>query len=67
MRIDESDEHSQNADLSITRSFEPGSNVTTARHDECWKQDRLIAGTQAGMQMDERTEELYAKDPICKS
>jgi hypothetical protein len=53
MEIDGSDEHPENADLAITGSREPGSNVTVERDLHPKKQLSRSCSVLHGMQIDE--------------
>jgi hypothetical protein len=57
MQIDESDEHSQNADSSIDESFEPDSNATLERDSHSEKHSLPICLTEEGMKTDESDEQ----------
>jgi hypothetical protein len=52
MKIDESDEHCQNADSAIDERREPESNVTVERDLQSQKQSLAIFATEEGMQID---------------
>jgi hypothetical protein len=56
MKIDESDEQRENAEMPMQESTEPGSNVTVASDWQPRKQSKGISGTEEGMQIDARDE-----------
>jgi hypothetical protein len=58
MQIDESDEHSENAQSGRIDSFDAGSNVTRERDAHRAKQDLPSFSREAGMQIDTSEEQL---------
>jgi hypothetical protein len=57
MQIDESEEQDRNADASIRKSLEPGSNVTLESALHSVKQPWQRSSTDDGMQIDESDEQ----------
>jgi hypothetical protein len=56
-RIDESDEQSSNAELSIHESLESDSNVIVERESHPQKQSSQIVSTEEGIQIDDSDEQ----------
>jgi hypothetical protein len=57
MEMDESEEHSVKAAVSICDSFEPLSNITVERFPQEWKHRSQRISTDEGMEMDESDEQ----------
>jgi hypothetical protein len=65
IKIDESDEHCENTDLSITDNRESDSTLITERFAHFPKQFAQTVSTEEGIQIDERDEHFEkANDPI---